>query len=453
MKLTTKADRPKWKIQMKTIPQIISSLPPDAGDVVVWDLDLHGFGLRIQRSPRGLRLTFVIQYRTHAGRSRRMTIAPGDMPADKARKLAATELGKVRTGGDPQGAKMAQRRGGSHVFKKVAEDFIASKALPALPEKPKQGKTYWRKSTLRQYRQILLDLSRSLHGLDISAIKRADISAVVRRVEDRNGVRMAALTRTRLQTMFTWAMREGLTESNPAVGARIVEYNTKRERILSDDEIARVWRACSDPANFPRDGNFGRVVKLLLLTGARRKEITGMKHDEINLEDGVWILPGERAKNHRKLILPLSPPAQAILKELLEQKRWNGRIHTTDQFLFSTFGGMNTDRPLKALYKASDTQGWWLHDLRKTVATGLGNLGIAPHVISCVLNHASVMRLNLQGVTVNVQGPRTGITGKYNLSPYFRDMEHALDRWAEHVMALVEGRADKVARRSIPRAV
>jgi hypothetical protein len=106
-----------------------------------------------------------------------------------------------------------------------------------------------------------------------------------------------------------------------------------------------------------------------------------------------------------------------------------------------------------ALFERSDTSDWWLHDIRKTVATGMGNLGIAPHVISCVLNHVSVFRMDMQGATVNVQGPRTGITGKYNLSPYFREMKQALDRWAEHVMALVEARVSKVARRSIPRAV
>jgi len=436
-----------WKIQTKTIPQIIASVLPDRNDVVVWDEDLHGFGLRIQRGKKGLRAKYVIQYRNDAGRGRRFTFSDGALPAKEARKRAVRLLANAKSGGDPQGDKVAKRQKGSHVFISVAESFIADKELPKPPNKPKPGKKYWRPSSAKQYRHILLTCCQPLHGFDIGDIKRGEISLVLRRVEDQRGVRMAALTRNRLMTLFIWAMGEGRAETNPVIGARKVEYTGKRERVLSDDELVRIWRAC-EPENFPHGGNFGRVIQMLILTGARRSEVTGMKRDEVKLEDGIWILPGERAKNHRKHTIPLSPPAHGILKELLERKRWNGKTWTSDRFVFSSFGTMNVQRTRDALYERSGTSDWWLHDIRKTVATGMGNLGIPPHVISCVLNHVSVFRMDVQGMTVNVQGPRTGITGKYNLSPYFREMKQALDRWAEHVMALVEDRASKVARRS-----
>ena len=426
-----------WKIQTKTFPQILASIPPKVKDIVIWDEDLHGFGLRIQRGKKGRRANYVIQYRTDTGRSRRMTIANEALPAQEARKLAARKLANAKTGDDPQGEKVAKRYKGSHVFKAVAESFIADKELPKPPSKPKPGKKYWRPSTAKQYRHILLTCCQPLHGFDIGDITRGEISLVLRRVEDKRGVRMAALTRNRLMTLFIWAMGEGLTETNPVIGARKVEYSGTRERILSDDELVRIWRAC-EPENFPHGGNFGRVIQMLILTGARRSEVTGMKRDEVKPEDGIWILPGERSKNHRKHTIPLSPPAHGILKELLERKRWNGKTWTSDRFVFSSFGTMNVQRTRDALYERSGTNDWWLHDIRKTVATGMGNLSIAPHVISCVLNHVSVFRMDVQGMTVNVQGPRTGITGKYNLSPYFRDMQQALDRWAEHVMSLVE---------------
>jgi integrase len=441
-----------WKIQTKTIPQIIASVPPDRKDVVVWDEDLHGFGLRIQRGKKGIRVNYVVQYRTGAGLGRRMTFANGALRAQEARQRASVLLADAKTGRDPQGDKVAKRQKGSHVFKAVAKSFIADKELPEPPNKPKPGKTYWRPSSAKQYRHILLTCCQPLHGFDIAAITRGEISTVLRRIEDQRGVRMAALTRNRLMTLFIWAMGEGLTETNPVMAARKVEYNVTRERILSDDELVRIWRAC-EPENFPHGGNFGRVIQMLILTGARRSEVTGMKRDELKLEDGLWILPGERAKNHRKHTIPLSPPAHAILEELLERKRWNGKTWTSDRFVFSSFGTMNVQRTRDALYERSGTKDWWLHDIRKTVATGMGNLGIPPHVISCVLNHVSVFRMDVQGMTVNVQGPRTGITGKYNLSPYFREMKQALDCWAEHVMALVEDRPNKVAQRRIPRAV
>jgi integrase len=372
-----------------------------------------------------------------------MTIADEALPAAEARRLAARELAKAKTGGDPQGEKVAKRRGGSHVFKAVAEDFIATKELPQPPNKPKPGKRYWRPSSAKQYRHILLVCSKPLHGFDIAAIKRGDISSVVRQVEEKRGTRMASLVRNRLMTLFKWAMGEGFIEINPVISSRQVEYTGKRERLLSDDELVRIWRAC-EPENFPHQGNFGRVIKLLLLTGARRQEITGMTWGEVYLDDAIWTLPGERAKNHRTHTMPLSPPAHAILKEMSEEKRWNGKEWTSDRYVFSSFGRMNVQRPRAALYERSGTSGWWLHDIRKTVATGMGNLGIAPHVISCVLNHVSVFRMDIHNMPVVVQGPRAGITGKYNLSPYFREMQQALNLWAEHVMALVEGRAPKV---------
>src|SRR6516162_485004 len=108
-----------WKIQTKTFPQILASIPPKVKDIVIWDEDLHGFGLRIQRGKKGRRANYVIQYRTDTGRSRRMTIANEALPAQEARKLAARKLANAKTGDDPQGEKVAKRYKGSHVFKAV----------------------------------------------------------------------------------------------------------------------------------------------------------------------------------------------------------------------------------------------------------------------------------------------------------------------------------------------
>jgi integrase len=423
----------KAKLQTRTIPQIIGNAPPGTTDTVVWDEDLPGFGLRIQRGKkRGLHATWIIQYRTHAGRSRRMTIGDEALPAADARKLAARELAKAKTGGDPQGEKAAKRHAGSHVFKAVAEDFIADKELPKPPKQPKPGKKYWRPSSARQYRHILLVCCKPLLGFDINAIKGRDISTTLRRIEDERGVRMAALVRNRLMTLFIWAMGEGFTETNPVLNTRKVEYTGKRERVLSDDELAKIWRACSDPENFPFGGNFGCVVKLLILLGARRKEITGMRWGELNLDNPknpTWTLPAERAKNGREHTLPLPPVAVTILNEI-ERERWNGTTWAADEYVFSTFGEMNTDRPKEKLYEQSGTKGWWLHDLRKTCATGMANLGIQPHAIECVLNHVS--------------GFRRGVAGLYNLSNYASEMKTALIRWSDHVLALAEGRTEKV---------
>jgi integrase len=417
------------KLQAKTVPQIIASIPADTKDKVVFDEDLPGFGLRIQRGKKGLHASWIIQYRIHDGRSRRMTIANASLPAAEARKSAARELAKVKIGSDPQGEKKAKRQSGSHVFLAVAKGFIADKELPQPPKQPKLSKTYWRPSSAKQYRHILFVCCQPLHGFDISAIKRGELSSVLRRIEEQRGLRMASLTRNRLMTLFKWAMGEGLTEINPVPSTREIKYDVERERVLSDDELVRIWRACSMPENFPRGGNFGRVVKLLILLGSRRKEITGMKWGELDFDDPknpTWTLPAERSKNHRAHTLALPPAALTILNEIARE-RWNGKTWAPDEYVFSTFGSMNVSRPQDTLFEQSGTKGWWLHDLRRTVATGMGNLGIAPHVIECALNHVS--------------GFRRGVGGKYNKSIYEDEMNQALILWSEYVLALVEGRA------------
>jgi integrase len=258
----------------------------------------------------------------------------------------------------------------------VAEDFIAART-------PK-----WRKITAKQYRHILLVYWKPLHGKELNAVTRRDIATGLRRIERERGERSADLARARLCTLYIWAMGQGLIEINPVIGTTKIEYTGKRERVLSDDELVKVWRACSAPENFPHGGNFGRVIKLLILLGARRKEITGMKWSELDLPNGTWTLPAERSKNHRAHTLPLPSAALAIFDEMSSHERWNGKARASDDYVFSSFGAMNVERPQHTLFEQSGTRDWWIHDLRRTCATGMANIGIQPHVIECVSRHS-----------------------------------------------------------------
>src|SRR5262249_37317333 len=174
---------------------------------------------------------------------------------------------------------------------------------------------------------------------------RADIAVVLRRLEQERGTAMAATARTMLGTLYAWAMSQGLIENNPVIGTTKVEYSGKRERVLNDEELAIVWRACSNPANFPNDGNFGRVIKLLILLGARRREIECMQWSELDLARATWTLPAERSKNHRAHTLPLSPAALAILAEI------SNETQAPEAYLFSRFGNMDGGRQVKKLQK------------------------------------------------------------------------------------------------------
>lgn len=390
-------------LSTRTITQL--TLPPGKADHIFWDVELTGFGYRLWRYRERQRSCWVIQYRTRDGRRRRMTIAQGQLPAYTARKLAAEQLARVRIGGDPQGEKVTQRLRGSRSFRHVVEDFITTR-------EPK-----WRPSTARNYRSRLLICWQPLHRLNIDAVTRADIAVVLRRIEQERGTASAATARTMLCTLYIWAMGQGLIENNPVIGTTKIEYSGKRERVLSDEEIARVWRACSNPANFPNGGAFGRVIKLLILLGARHREVERMQWRELDLARATWTLPAERSKNHRALTLPLSPAALAIFAELSDNTQ------APDAYLFSTFGNWGGgSRQVKKLREQADVHDWSPHDLRRTCATGMANLGIQPHVIECVLNHVS--------------GFRRGVAGVYNRSSYEREVAEALLRWSTHVTTL-----------------
>jgi integrase len=166
-----------------------------------------------------------------------------------------------------------------------------------------------------------------------------------------------------------------------------------------------------------------------MLTGARSREIAAMEWSELDSKTGTWTLPAKRSKNHRANTLMLPKPALAILAEV-PIERWDGRDFESDGYVFSRHGGANLNREKLQIMERSGTTNWWVHDIRRTVATGMGKLGIAPHVIECVLNHVS--------------GFRGGVAGVYIKSDYERETTQALIRWSEHLMGLVEGRKGKV---------
>jgi integrase len=203
--------------------------------------------------------------------------------------------------------------------------------------------------------------------------------------------------------MFNWAIREGFElPANPVAGSNRPTEPASRERVLSDAELAKVWRACADD-------DFGRIIRLLALTGQRREEVGGTEWTELG--DGVWTISPARTKNRRAHFLPLVPAAQALLPPP------NGR-----QWVFGIgargFSGWSAAK--RALdSRAQLTELFRIHDIRRSVATGMANLGTLPHVIETVLNHVS--------------GHRAGVAGIYNRATYAKEMREALERWAGHV--------------------
>ena len=216
--------------------------------------------------------------------------------------------------------------------------------------------------------------------------------------------------RTSLSAFFAWAITEGLLETNPVQGTAKASEGNGRERVLTNAEIAKLWATLSD-------GRFGEIVRLLLLTGQRRNEIGNLNWTEIDLARKLIVFPPDRTKNARLHELPLSRQALEIISR---QPRRN-----SSAFLFSdTKGFKGWDQGKIRLDRRLGIAEWRLHDLRRTCATGMAELGIQPHIIEAVLNHVS--------------GHKAGVAGIYNRARYVDEMRSALQRWADHLYQITQ---------------
>ncbi|MBB4396682.1 site-specific integrase [Bradyrhizobium sp. ERR14] len=380
---------------------------------VIWDAGhreaVRGFGIRRQRD----QATYVLKYRVF-GRQRFVTIGPHGSPwtPEKARKEAKRLLGLVADGNDPADAKAQAALQAADTLRKIADAYLKS-------AKPKQ-----RARTYSEIERYLLAVWKPLHSVSVFKITRRQVSDRLTKIAETHGAVSAARARAALSAMFNWAIREGLDlPSNPVLGTNRPAAPASRDRVLSDAELAAIWLAC-------HDDDYGRIVRLLILTGQRRDEVGGMRWPEV--AEATWTIPGDRVKNHREHILPLAPAALALIEA---QPRRSDR-----DFLFGDgprrkgdnrqrgFSGWSKSkaaldaRILEALGKALPA--WTLHDIRRSAATRMADrLGVLPHIVEAVLNHVS--------------GHRAGVAGVYNRARYAEEMCNALERWSEHVAAIV----------------
>jgi integrase len=189
-----------------------------------------------------------------------------------------------------------------------------------------------------------------------------------------------------------------------------------RDRVLSDAELTAVWRA-SD-----RNDDLSKIVRLLILLGQRRQEVGGMCWSELDLEHAVWRIPAERSKNKRPHTMPLPEAAMQVIRQVWRQR-------DRDYLFGRSERGFNGWNAKAVLDERAGIAAWTLHDLRRSLASGLGDLGVQPHVIEAVLNHQTFKR---------------GVSGTYNKSLYEREKVAALVLWSDHVNALVNGGERKV---------
>ena len=259
-------------------------------------------------------------------------------------------------------------------------------------------------------------------GRAVNNITRRDALDMLDRVIDGGSPVAANRALTVAKTFFNWCIARDLIASSPCVGVRPPTAERSRDRVLSDDELRLVWQAARGGAGWP----YGQMVQLLALTGARRDEVARMQWSELDFKQCLWTLPRERVKNDRSHTVPLSPLAISIIKDV---PRIAGPHVFTKDGKTASSGYSLGKRRLDALLPA-EIPAWRLHDVRRTVATGLAKLGINLPVIEKVLNHAS--------------GSFAGIVGVYQHHEFADEKRAALEAWSNHVAQLIADNPAKV---------
>jgi integrase len=217
-----------------------------------------------------------------------------------------------------------------------------------------------------------------------------------------------------LSKMFSWLVQQRRVPLNPCIGVHRPDTPKARDRVLSEEEVRNFWKAADAEPKV-----FAVPLKLLLLTGCRLNEVAGMRLSELSADQSMWIIPGNRTKNKRAHAVPLSRLAQTLVRSALQRRGPSDLVFSTTNI--SPVSGWSK---VKARLDAQmDIPQWRLHDLRRTAATGMAEIGVPPHIIEATLNHIS--------------GAKSGVAGVYNRALYAAEKKAALERWSQHLEAVV----------------
>ena len=404
---------------MKLTQSNVAKIVPEAGkfESRVFDDTLAGFGVRVW-NPKKPKRAWIIQYRRLNGKVTTHKIGPCErisarVARDLAKqKLAQAELAKIGKAPDPGKEHQVARHQASETFETIAARFLQRKQKAVKP------------SSFGQIQTHLTKHWANFNGRSVHQISRRDIATRLAEIADQRGDYAANRAGGTLSNFFGWLMQEGIVEANPVIGTgRKIER--ARDRVLSDGELAAIWKAC-------RDDDYGAIIRLLILTGQRRDEVGAMQRDELELTGRKWLIPGNRTKNGRPHEVPLSDAAVAILKAATARP---GREEREAVFGDKTDGNgfrgyskakAKLDRRIAAEQTKKKVAPWRLHDLRRTAATRMADIGVQPHIIEAALNHIS--------------GHKSGVADVYNRSLYSAEKRAALDTWGAHVEAIIAGR-------------
>jgi integrase len=379
--------------------------PPLVGrDVYV---DAGGLELRVSQDGRK---AFSIRYRPKGGARKRETYGtyPVRSLAD-ARRRALTIAAAAADGIDLPIAEEHERE----------EKRMAAARPQTVGDLLDRYVESYCKSSQRNWRQVERIFERhvkpALSRKPPTELRRADIVELLDDLQNEKGFRAQVnRVRSHIVAALNWAIEREWIETNPAGAIKKRRVETRRDRVLSNDELRAIWQA-AETLSEPRRS----LVRAWILTGQRRDEVRCMSWGEVDLQRALWSLPAARNKGKRDHEVPLSP---AMIELLGGLPRLGDPVFTID----GTKPYSATKRLKAVLDRKSGAAKWRLHDLRRTASTGMAALHISQDTIDRVLNHAKPI-----------------LAGTYNRHQYLDEKRRALDVWADHVAFIVgEARDD-----------
>ena len=397
------------KVSKRTIDSLRQSARDAGSTIYLYDTEMRGFGALATKTGA---CSYFIELRFGGYTSpKRISLGKhGALTPEEARKLAKEELGKIALGTDVIQAKKDEREklmGAS--FAQVVERYLSTHA---------KDTRYWKEKRARLQSSDVKPIA----GKPLVLIQRADIAAIIDDVKARSHA-AARLLFADIRPMFKWAVDRGLIDASPLADMKGPKPVDARDRVIEPHEIKALWDATAE-MNWP----FASIFRLLLLTGARREEVGGMRWAELDLDNALWVIPGARTKNGRPHRVPLTEQAVAMLDRVGIAAIKQGYGYEDGELVFSTTGSTAPsgwsnakealDKRMKTLLgpRFSD---WRIHDLRRTCATGMEDLGVPTHVVETALNHVS--------------GSKAGIVRVYQRAEHKDAVRAAFDAWSHKV--------------------
>jgi integrase len=381
--------------------KFVQSLKPRESRYEVYE----GGGFAIRVSPAGGK-TWIWFYRFE-GRHRRLTL--GEYPtlglADTRVKLAAARK-LLECGIDPGERELQQKRTerAAETVVEVAEAYIEKWARPRKRSASEDE---------RILRKDVIPVWRSRKAKDIA---RRDVIAMLDKIVDRGAPIAANRTLAVVRRMFGWALSRDLIQANPCAAIKAPAKENRRDRVLTTEEIAGFWRALDDPAT-PISLQIRLALRLQLISAQRKGEVINAEWRDFDIAQGIWTIPGEKAKNGLPHRVPLSPLARAVLDAIPEphsgwlfpSPRGNGPV-----------GGQSVDHAMHRNHDVLGIGGATPHDLRRSAASYMTSVGVSRLVVSKVLNHAE-----------------TGVTAVYDRHSYDVEKRAALDAWSKRLEEII----------------